>query len=72
MSEAARYLMRALKLGSEEATRELLEKRAGGFTSALRKEIQKILTGEGVYSGGIDGSFGPGTQAALQQYAGGG
>jgi TPR repeat protein len=72
MSEAARYLMRALKLGSEEATRELLEKRAGGFTSALRKEIQKILTGEGVYSGAIDGSFGPGTQAALQQYAGGG
>ncbi|MGH6923268.1 MAG: caspase family protein [Propylenella sp.] len=69
LKQAAFHFMRALAFESADAKRELIEKKAAGLSSQLRQEIQKALQSEGIYSGAIDGSFGPSTKAALEEYA---
>ena len=72
MERAAKYFLDALALKSEDAQRELVEKRARGLSADLRRAIQDALRVLGAYSGTIDGVFGPGTRAALEQFSAGG
>jgi hypothetical protein len=67
--QAAHYFLRALALKSGDAYRELIEKRGAGLSAEVRRAMQNELRTEGVYSGSIDGSFGAGTQSALEAYA---
>lgn len=69
LERAAYHFLRALALESTDARHELIEKQAAGLPAKLRQEIQKALRSEGIYSGAIDGAFGPGTKAALEEYA---
>ena len=39
------------------------------YSHNVRKAIQRSLRSYGYYSGGIDGSFGPGTYNAISAYA---
>ncbi|MGV8985606.1 MAG: peptidoglycan-binding domain-containing protein [Cypionkella sp.] len=40
-----------------------------GYSSNERRRIQATLTNYGYYNGALDGSFGPGTYAAISNYA---
>ena len=36
---------------------------------AFRRELQRLMKQEGVYTGAIDGQFGPGTNRAIDKLA---
>ncbi|SFJ95924.1 SEL1-like repeat protein [Celeribacter neptunius] len=64
-AQAARLLLSALERGSQKAYQELLVDYAG-LSPDTRRSVQRLLQTRGLYSGGIDGAFGPATQRALR------
>ena len=72
MQLASDYFLKALRLDSADARRELIENRGRSFSATVRREIQSALQAQGAYSGSIDGVFGPATVSAIEQYASGG
>ncbi len=63
--EAASYLYDALRSGAKDVLDILLE-RPTMFTLDARRALQGKLAEAGFYKGGLDGSFGPGTQRAIR------
>ncbi|GLR49205.1 caspase family protein [Shinella yambaruensis] len=63
--EAARWFERALRLGHQESLRQVKEN-SRAWSPAFRKELQRILTDAGVYTGQLDGQFGPSTVRAVE------
>lgn len=63
--EAARLLVVALRANYEPSLRQMKEN-AAGWSPAVRRELQQRLTEAGVYSGKIDGRFGPSTIRAIE------
>lgn len=63
-AKAADYMIRALSLGDKMAQREMTANPAG-WSVAFRREMQTQLKKRGVYSGPIDGTFGPAVARAL-------
>ena len=47
----------------------LIDDRGRSLDRGQRRELQRVLSAKGYYSGAIDGSFGAGTIAALQRAA---
>jgi TPR repeat protein len=63
--EAAAYLYRAIRLGSENVL-EALTNQSQSFKPETRKALQKQLLDNGFYTGTLDGDFGPGTIKSLR------
>lgn len=63
--EAAAYLYRAIRLGSETVL-EALTNQSQSFKVDTRKAFQQELQANGFYSGALDGDFGPGTIKSLR------
>jgi TPR repeat protein len=63
-AKAADYMIRALSLGDKTAQREMTAN-AASWSLAFRREMQTQLKKRGVYSGPIDGTFGPAVARAL-------
>jgi uncharacterized caspase-like protein len=73
-SEAARRLVYSLTNGTSESRRNILSALladVGNLGAETRKALQQELRDRGLYSDGIDGSFGPASKAALERLAGG-
>jgi uncharacterized protein len=64
-AEAAAYLYRAIRLGSENVL-VALTNQSQSFKVETRQALQKQLQDNGFYSGPIDGDFGPGTIKSLR------
>lgn len=62
--DAARYLYVSLRSGSARV-HDLLRDRPEVFKEATRRALQAKLAENGLYSGALDGSFGPGTKRAI-------
>ena len=65
---AAQYVFRALKAGNA-FTLESMTRYHHGRTRQFRRELQKKLKQAGLYTGRIDGSFGPSTIRAIRALA---
>ena len=65
----AELALKALAADSVSARDALIQTRASAFDGGLRRAIQQRLKSAGLYSGPIDGDFGPGTVSALERYA---
>ena len=65
---AAGYMIKALTRRSNVAYWQM-RKNANTFSPAFRRELQRLMRQEGVYSGPIDGKFGPGTKRAIEALA---
>ena len=65
IDDAAEYLYRSLRTGSEDVY-NLLRDRPTMFKPETRKALQRILSQYAFYSGTIDGDFGPGTQRSIR------
>ncbi len=63
--QAAAYLYRAIRLGSEKVL-EALSTQSQSFKLETRKALQDELRKNGFYTGPIDGDFGPGTVKSLR------
>ena len=63
-ARAADYMIRALSLGDMFARREMTEN-AANWSTAFRREFQAQLKKRGVYSGPVDGKFGPAVTRAI-------
>ncbi|MGE3626463.1 MAG: peptidoglycan-binding protein, partial [Hyphomicrobiales bacterium] len=66
---AATYMLRALKAGEEDSYKEM-RTNANAWSVNFRRELQRLMQQEGVYSGAIDGQFGPGTIQAVEALPG--
>lgn len=66
--EAARLLLEAYRSGNAFA-KQNLEKNSSALHAETRREIQRLLKQEGVYTGAIDGDFGPRTIRAIEKSA---
>lgn len=66
--ESARWMLEAIRNGDDYAMKEM-EGNARNWSGQFRRSLQRRLRAEGHYSGEIDGSFGPGTLAALESLA---
>ncbi|MEC9367800.1 MAG: caspase family protein [Pseudomonadota bacterium] len=66
---AASYMLRALKAGEEDSYKEM-RTNANAWSVQFRRELQRLMQQEGVYSGAIDGQFGPGTIQAVEALPG--
>ena len=64
-AEAADYLYQALRSGNAQVYAVLRDK-SDTFKPETRKALQQKLTEYAFYDGGIDGSFGPGTQRSIR------
>ena len=64
--DAAAYLYRSLRTGSRQVF-ELLRDRPSMFKLATRKALQAKLAEVSLYSGPLDGDFGPATQESLRK-----
>lgn len=64
-AEAAAYLYRAIRLGSEKVL-EALTGQSQSFKIETRKALQEQLRDNGFYTGTVDGEFGPGTIKSLR------
>ena len=62
---AAEWMLKSLKAGSAFSISQMSDNQKG-YSDAFRRELQRLLAQEGVYSGKIDGRFGPATTAAIQ------
>ncbi len=62
---AAQYIVRALKAGEKNAISQMTQNHRGR-SAQFRRELQKLLRQAGLYSGRIDGSFGPSTLNAIR------
>ncbi|MBX3569097.1 MAG: caspase family protein [Rhizobiaceae bacterium] len=65
-SEAALYLYRAIRAGSEEVLNQLSTK-PDVFSQATRTALQQLLRDNGFYQSAIDGRFGEGTRRGLRR-----
>lgn len=65
VEDAAEYLYRSLRTGSEDVF-NLLRDRPTMFKEATRKALQRKLSEYAFYNGTIDGDFGPGTQRSIR------
>jgi len=66
--KGARLVLEALKVKDDFAIR-MMKTKSSVFPAAFRRELQRLLTEEGVYSGRVDGKFGPGTKRAIEALA---
>ena len=66
---AARYLVKSLK-AKDSFTATELTANANAWDTSSRRELQSLMKDEGVYSGPVDGNFGPGTISAIKKLAG--
>jgi uncharacterized protein len=64
-ADAAAYLYRALRLGSEKVL-EALSTQSQSFKIETRKALQEDLRDNGFYNGPVDGDFGAGTVKSLR------
>jgi hypothetical protein len=64
---AAQLLLRSFAAG-DQITQSWLFSNPGNWTSATRRELQRLLREAGHYDGAIDGDIGPGTRRALNSY----
>lgn len=64
---AAQLLLRSFATG-DQITQSWLFSNPGNWTSATRRELQRLLREAGHYDGAIDGDIGPGTRRALDSY----
>ena len=62
---AAILMLRALESGHALSIQQMTTN-ANAWSQRFRRELQQLLKYEGVYSGAIDGSFGPGTRRAIE------
>lgn len=67
--KGAEYMAAALRKGLDLAVKEFTTN-ANAWDVQFRRELQRIMKSAGVYSGAIDGNFGPSTRAAIRRYAG--
>lgn len=65
---AAGYLLEAVRRGSAIAL-EQVTGNPDAWDVEIRMELQRLLAGQGLYEGAIDGIFGPGTLRALEAVA---
>lgn len=65
LEDAAEYLYRALRSGSEDVY-TILRDKPNTFTAPTRKALQRKLNQYAFYDGTIDGDFGPGTQRSIR------
>ena len=65
---AAGYMFKALRGGNDFSVKQMTSN-AGELSLAFRKELQRLMASEGVYSGAIDGQFGSGTKRAIRVLA---
>jgi len=63
--QAAAYLYRAIRAGSEAVLRQMSEK-PNAFSQPTRQALQRLLTENGFYQNGIDGQFGANTRRGLR------
>lgn len=66
---AATLVAKALKAGNSFTVRQM-STNSKAWSESFRRELQRILRDEGVYSGPIDGSFGSSTVSAIKRYVG--
>ncbi|MDT8857532.1 caspase family protein [Paracoccaceae bacterium Fryx2] len=64
-ADAAEYLYRALRTGSQQVY-EILRDKPAMFKADTRKALQAKLAEHDFYAGALDGSFGPGTQRGIR------
>lgn len=65
---AAAWVFKAIEKGSEFSVKEMSSNSAG-WTQQFRRAFQEKLKVAGLYSGPIDGEFGSGVKAAIEQLA---
>jgi len=65
---AADYLVKSLKAKDSFAVTELTSN-ANAWSASSRRELQSQMKAEGVYSGPVNGSFGPRTISAIKKLA---
>ncbi|MCQ4629096.1 SEL1-like repeat protein [Shinella sp. CPCC 100929] len=64
-AEAGRWMETALRLGHADSLQQMQEN-SREWSLSFRKELQQRLSNAGVYSGDVDGRFGPSTIEAIQ------
>jgi len=71
--KAVDFVIKALKSGNKDAVDFVLAPNVKGFnwTPEFRKALKQSLTEHGVYTGTIDGKFGPDTIRALNALSAG-
>jgi len=67
-AEAARWIFSAVKHGDHDAVAEM-NTNSGPWGPGFRKELQRQLQAAGLYSGPIDGRFGPAVANAVETLA---
>lgn len=70
MSKVAGFMLDAIRRGSSAALAEM-KGNAEGWDIGVREEMQRLMQASGLYTGEIDGVFGPGTLRALDAAAAG-
>ena len=66
---AARHVFDALRLGNAFTVKEMTTN-TNAWSKEFRRGLQRLMRDAGVYSGPIDGSFGPGTRRAIEALPG--
>lgn len=64
---ASQWVLKAVQAGDTTAL-EQVTSNGTGWNSDFRREMQNRLKEAGVYSGPIDGNFGPATKAAIEEF----
>ena len=67
--KAAEWVFKALKARHQFAVKEMTTN-SSGWTLQFRRELQRLMSQEGVYTGAIDGKFGPSTYDAVRTLGG--
>ena len=65
---AAAWVYKALRRGDDFAVKQMTTN-ANTWSWEFRRELQRLMKESGVYSGAIDGQFGPGTKRAIEALA---
>ena len=65
---AANWIFKSIEQKNENTARGLI-KYSNLLSATFNRELQRLLQQKGVYSGPIDGSFGPGTRRAIEALA---
>ncbi len=63
---AARWVMKSILAGTEPARLEMIQNHAA-WSPEFRRSFQGEMKSIGLYGGGLDGLFGPGTKSAIEQ-----
>jgi len=63
---AAKYMFNAIESGNALSVKEM-NTNANAWGLAFRKELQRLMRDRGVYTGALDGQFGPGTKRAIEE-----